>query len=131
MSQYGGPAMAAVSDVDHISPEYDLRTGREACCKRNGDKPRFIPLSAATAVQIHALGCAFSLLSSAEALLSLEPAHKHHSNRIERPSGAKSPIFIGHFAARLKSCPDTKLPQFMAMAVFWQARKPCPFEGES
>jgi hypothetical protein len=43
--------MATVSDADHISPQCDLRTGREAFCQRNVHKPRLIPLFAAMVVQ--------------------------------------------------------------------------------
>jgi hypothetical protein len=60
ISQYGSPAMAAVSDTHHILPECDLRTGCEACCQRNVHKPRLIPLPAAAVVQIHMLWCALS-----------------------------------------------------------------------
>ncbi len=53
--------MAAISDTHHVPPECDLRTGREVFCQMNGHKPRFIPLSVAAVVQIHALWCALSL----------------------------------------------------------------------
>jgi hypothetical protein len=36
------PAMAAISDTHHVSPECDLRTGCEAFCQRNVHKPRLI-----------------------------------------------------------------------------------------
>jgi len=43
-----------ISDTYHVSPECDLRAGREVC-QMNGHKPRSIPLSITTVVQIHAL----------------------------------------------------------------------------
>ena len=39
------------------------------------------------------------------------------------PSGAKAPDFIGHFAVRLKSCPDASCT---TICIFPEAVKSCP-----
>jgi len=42
------------------------------------------------------------------------------------PAGAKAHLYYQPFAARLKSCPDTKPSQIAREGVFPQAVKSCP-----
>jgi hypothetical protein len=46
----------------------------------------------------------------------------------EIPSGAKAQDCIGHFAARLKSCPDASC---YSVGIFPQTVKPGPFKTQT